>query len=170
MKTIFESYGMKSLKEIQELETNAKEYLFELNGETATSAEIQEYILNDINFRYEDEEINLNKTLDNNIVCIADLGLWNGRIQAVKVLSNNLKDILNSFGCDEISIYFDGKNVKSKGHHHDGTNYYEFREIKPGANIESLIDRISKGEKISRSLLSYYTKPLSNQIKEVYGW
>lgn len=55
-------------------------------------------------------------------------------------------------------------------YHHDGTNYYEFREIKEGANIESLVNRIAKGEKISRSLLSYYTKPLSNEIKEVYGW
>ncbi len=84
MKTIFESYGMKSLKEIQELETNAKEYLLELNGENATPAEIQEYILNDINFRYKDEEINLNKNLDNNIVCIANLGLWNGKFKPLK--------------------------------------------------------------------------------------
>ncbi len=170
MKTIFQSYGMKSLKEMQELELNAKEYLQELNGKNASQSQIEEFISNDINFNYEDEQSNLNKILNNNILCIANLGLWNGRIQAAKVLSDNLKDVLNFFGCDEIQVYFDGHNLKSDGYHHDGHNYYEFREIKEGVNIESLLNKIAKGEKISRSLLSYYTKPLNKQVKEIYGW
>lgn len=170
MKTIFKSYGMKSLEEIKELEKEAKEYLEELNGEEATSSQIQEYISNADCYRYDDEKINLNKELENNILCIAHLGLWNGRVTAAKVLSNNLKEVLNFFGCDELHVYFDGKNVKSSGVHHDGRYLYEFREIKDNVNIESLINKISKDGEISRSLLNYYTKSLGSYVKEVYGW
>ena len=56
MKTIFKSYGMKTLEEIKELEKNAKEYLEELNGEAATDSQIQEYISNIDCYDYEDEE------------------------------------------------------------------------------------------------------------------
>ena len=170
MKTIFKSYGMKTLEEIKELEKNAKEYLEELNGEAATDSQIQEYISNIDCYDYEDEEVNLKKELNNKIFCIAHLGLWNGRVTAAKVLSNNLKEVLNFFGCDELHVYFDGRNIKSSGIHHDGRNIYEFREIKEGVNIEALINKISKGDNISRSLLNYYTKPLSAYIKEIYGW
>lgn len=149
---------MKTLEEIKELEKNAKEYLEELNGEAATDSQIQEYISNIDCYDYEDEEVNLNKELNNKIFCIAHLGLWNGRVTAAKVLSNNLKEVLNFFGCDELHVYFDGRNI------------YEFREIKEGVNIEALINKISKGDNISRSLLNYYTKPLSAYIKEIYGW
>ena len=65
MKTIFKSYGMKTLEEIKELEKNAKEYLEELNGEAATDSQIQEYISNIDCYDYEDEEVNLNKELNN---------------------------------------------------------------------------------------------------------
>lgn len=52
IQTIFKSYGMKSLEEIKELEKEAKEYLEELNGEEATSPQIQEYISNADCYRY----------------------------------------------------------------------------------------------------------------------
>ncbi len=170
MKTIFKSYGMKLLEETNELEKNAKEYPEELNGEEATEAQIQNYISVADNLYYEDEEYNLDKRLNNNILCIAHLKLWNGGVIAAKVLSNNLKEILNFFGCDELIVYYDGKNVKSSGLHHDGRNFYEFREIKDGVNIENLVKRITEGKNISRSLLNYYTRSLNSYIQEIYGW
>lgn len=166
MKTIFKSYGMKSADEIAELEKEAKKYL----DETASSQTIYEHIMNDETFEYETEQDNLDKELDGNILCIASIGRWNGRFQGYKICGNNLKEVLGSFGCDEIHVFFDGFNIKSKGYHHDGTNYVEYREIRQDKDIDRLTNMIYSGKKITRSIINYYTKSLGSYIKEIYGW
>ena len=100
---------------------------------------------------------------------MGDIGRWNGRVNGYRVLDNNISSILET-DCDYCKWYSDGYNIKFKGHHHDGTNYYEYRVIRENRNIENLLDDIYDGKEISRSKLNYYTRSLHPYIAEIYGW
>lgn len=118
----------------------------------------------------DDVRDNLNIKLDGDIIAIASLGLWDGRRQGYKLLkSRNIKDIFSS-ECDYVKWFSDGKDLKSEQHHHDGTNFITYREVKSGVNIDKLTDSIYNGETISNRRLGYYTKSIIPRIKEVYGW
>ena len=118
-----------------------------------------------------DERMNLNKGLDGGILVIADLGRWNGRFQGYKVIGSNLQDIMTAATKDDdFHIYSDGKDIRAEGRHHDGTNYYLFREIKDGVDINALLDDIYNGKEISNRRLGYYTKSLAPYVASVYGW
>lgn len=118
---------------------------------------------------FESEEENLNKPLENNILIIADLGLWNGRKSGYKIIKNNLKEILYSATGDYYHLYYDGFNVCARDSHHDGVNYYTFREIKSGVNIDNLLDKIYSGI-ATQADINRYTKSLRPYVKQIYGW
>ena len=118
-----------------------------------------------------DERMNLNKVLDGEILVIADLGRWNGRFQGYKVIGSNLQDIMAAATRDDdFHIYSDGKDIRAEERHHDGTNYYLFREIKDGVDISALLDDIYNGKEISNRRLGYYTKSLAPYVASIYGW
>lgn len=119
-----------------------------------------------------DEQMNLNKEVDGKILIIADLGLWNGRKPAYKILGKNIKEIfnINSCGFDFAEFYGDGYNIRAVEHHHDGTNYYEYRVIREDRNIDNLLNAIYNGEEITRKKLNYYTKSLYKDVAQIYGW
>ena len=125
----------------------------------------------DLNNQYiDDERDNLNIQLNNPIIAIADLGLWNGRKQGYKIIeSGNIKDILYS-DADYVEWYSDGYNIKSVQVHHDGTNYIEYRELKDNVNIDKFTDMIYEGKEITRSLLNRYTNSIEKHVRNVYGW
>lgn len=124
----------------------------------------------DTNYNYlDDEYYNLNQKLDGDILIIADLGLWNGRKNACRIAKNNLNEILNITD-PYFEIYGDGHNVRAVGSHHDGINYYVFREIRPDRNIDNLLTAIYNGEKITPAKLNYYTKSIYKPVAGVYGW
>lgn len=113
---------------------------------------------------------NLDKATDGRILVIAELGLWNGKRSAYKILARNNVNAI--FGCvqgEKAEFYFDGHNVKCIDKHHDGTNYYEFREIREDKDISRLTDAIYGG-KHTREMINRYTKSLAPYVKEVYGW
>lgn len=169
--TIWKSYGMYSLKEMEQAEKECKEFLSEVYPEIEQTEEnvIQE-IYHDIDVSFEDAESNLFKILDGRILCIADLGFWNGRRSGYKILGNNLNEILTTgIGCDEKEIYCDAYNVYAQGYHHDGRNYVEFREIREDRNIENLTDKIFSNQPITRREINYYTRSLRPYIKEIFG-
>lgn len=118
---------------------------------------------------YEFEKMTLDYELDNDILAIADLGLWNGRTSGYKILSDNLNNILNVNG-DVIEVYAENGNIRAKATHHDGTNYILFRKIREDRDIDKLLDRIYEGKPVSPSLLNYYTESLYPQVGEIYGW
>lgn len=119
----------------------------------------------------EDERRNLDKELEGRILVIASLGLWNGRKQGYKTLGNNLNEIVDYFDCTEMKIYVEDGKVLGRGVHHDGTNHYEFREIREDRNIHNLLRKIyNADEDITRSQLNYYTKSLAPYVKNIYGW
>lgn len=118
---------------------------------------------------YEFEKMTLDYELDNDILAIADLGLWNGRTSGYKILSDNLNNILNVTG-DVIEVYAENGNIRAKATHHDGTNYILFRKIRDDRDIDKLLDRLYEGKPVSPSLLNYYTESLYPQVGEIYGW
>ena len=150
-----------------------QDYLEEIEnaiGEKLNEYEKYEKIANLLDDYFQDEVDNLNIKTDNNIIAIANLGLWNGRKKGYKILDNNVNSILNGFDCDFIEIYADKYNIKFKGIHHDGQNYIEFREIREGVNIDNFLNDIYTGKAISRQKLNYYTKSILHYIADVYGW
>ena len=112
---------------------------------------------------------NLNKTLSNNILVIANLGLWNGRKTGYKMLGNNLNEILTVAQGDYYKVYYDGYNIKAEDCHHDGTNYYTFRVIKDNVNIDNLLDKLYNGTATNNDI-NNYTKSLRDEVKQIYGW
>lgn len=122
------------------------------------------------NYLY-DERMNLNIPTDGRILVIADLGLWNGRKTGYKILNGNISSILYDYdNAEYVEWYSDGHNIRATAHHHDGTNYYLYREIREDRNIQNLLNAIYNGEEISRGKLNYYTKSINQYVKETYGW
>lgn len=117
-----------------------------------------------------DERDNLNiKT--NDIICIGDIGRWNGRVADYKLIGNNISKCLSS-DCDYVEWYCDRYNLRATGAHHDGTNHYLYRERKDNINDtqwDNFLDKIYYGKCTSKDI-SRYTKSLKSRIAKVYGW
>ncbi len=113
-----------------------------------------------------DERMNLSRQLPGRVVCIADLGLWNGRRSGYRVLGTNLNSI---FDVTISEMYCDAYNVCGTECHHDGTNYYTFRLIPDGVDATRLLDAIYDGEATSE-LIRRYTRSLRPYVSFVYGW
>lgn len=122
-----------------------------------------------IDLYYEDEKINLNKPLHGRVLCIADLGLWNGRRSGYRIMGANLNEVLKAFQGDYCEVYFDGRNICATDTHHDGTNHYTFREIREDKNIDNLLGKLYNGTATSRDIATY-TKSLAPYACEIYGW
>ena len=159
--TIYKTTGYMTNEEWEEAINNYKEE----DGENYTEDQIETFVCDDNNLWYDDVKDNLNVPLDGKILVIANLGRWNGKFNGYKILNNNLNSILSDLGCDEVHYYSDGKNIRAEGYHHDGTNYYLFREIKDNVNIDKLTDAIYNNKEISTGVLSYYTKSLAPYVK-----
>jgi hypothetical protein len=144
------------------------------NDDTLTEADVTDAMIEDERgflaaIDYENEIMILDRPLDNDILIIANLGLWSGRKTGYKILDNNLKSILNA-GCgDYYKVEYNGFNVVATDSHHDGTNYYTFRKIKDPDKIEILLDKLYNGT-ATNSDINRYTKSLRDDIKAVYGW
>lgn len=120
----------------------------------------------------EDERVNLNIQLPEAIVCIADLGLWNGRHSGYHVIkSGNIKDCL--YSNYDPTWYVDRYgNLRCDDVHHDGTNHYLYRMWKPGLSEsakESFLWKIYEGKATSADI-TRYTRRIGDHIGKVYGW
>lgn len=173
--TIYKTTGYMTNEEWEEaINYYKEEYKEEYEEENYTEDQIKnlvyDLVYDDNNSWYDDARSNLNVHLNGEILVIANLGLWNGKFNGYKILNNNLNSILSALNCDEVYYYSDGKNIRAEGHHHDGTNYYLFREIKDGVNIDKLKDAIYNNKEISNKVLSYYTKSLAPYVESIFGW
>ena len=123
----------------------------------------------DINAEYlDDERMNLNITLSVPIICIADLGLWNGRRQAYKLIgSGNISDCLR-YGHDYVEWYVDSDGeFRCEDTHHDGTNCYRYRALTGNAD---LITELLCNGKATEEDIERHTKRIGPIIGDVYGW
>lgn len=123
----------------------------------------------------EDERENLNIQLDESIIVIADLGLWNGRFGGYKeIASGNIKDCLYA-GRDDDEIMW---QVDSRGDlignsiHHDGHNSYLYREWKPGVTEyqKEALKRKILSKSATRADITKVTKRIGDKVANVYGW
>lgn len=139
-----------------------------------------EYIIYDsendtegIDFSYEQGKLNVE--LDGGCGCvivIADLGLWDGRHMGYRMMGG--RTVNTAFGAFQGDFYklvydSDTDDVKGVDHHHDGTNYYTFREVRKGKDISELQDLIYS-EKATQEDIDKYTKPIGKYVRKVYGW
>ena len=160
---------MYNLKALNELEQEQREHLKENNMEFE-NVDVTDIIYEELGMWFEDEQSNLYKQLNGNILAIASVGKWNKRVSGYKILGNNLNEILTcNIGCDEKEVYCDTYNVKAVGYHHDGQNFVEFREIRENKNIDKFLGKLYSNEPVSRNEINYYTKSLRPYIKVLYG-
>jgi len=143
-----------------------------INGYNTEEEDLDEFVQDEMDSWLEAEHWNLNKPCGN-ILAIADLGFWYGRKQGCKVINtqklNGIFDVLGS-DYNYFKFYCDRYDVKATLHHHDGTHYITFREIKPNVNIQRLLDKIYNGEEVSQKEITRYTKSLKPLVSKVYGW
>ena len=130
-----------------------------------------------LNYEYlEDERLNLNIELIDNIVILADLGLWYGhRLGYKNLVSRNIKDCLrhNIKGQSSACWYLDERfDLCCDEAHHDGTNHYLYRmwrpEIKEQAR-NNFLAKVYEGTATRRDI-NRYTMRLGDPIAKVYGW
>ena len=157
---------------IEDWRDGYKEFLEinEMDGDSEDEESIYEWMVETNGDYLGDEQMNLNKKIDGRILCIADLGLWNGRKSGYKILGDNINTIFNIGDFDYVEFYGDGYNIRATEHHHDGTNYYLYRVIREDRNIDNLLDAIYNNEEITMKKLNYYTKSLYKDVANVYGW
>ena len=134
------------------------------------SADVDTY---DYESAWRDIVANCRGVKTNQIICIADLGLWNGRHSAYKLLGEGLANALYvGRDCEYIKFYIDGKgNFRSSQTHHDGTNKLLFREIKDGVTetaIRNFCSKIYQGS-ISSADIARYTKAIGHYFYEYMG-
>lgn len=125
-------------------------------------------VYDEIDTQRTDERLNLSCLLDGKIMCIADLGLWDGRRSGYRYLTENLNSIFD-VGEDYNEWYVDDLgDIRCKAVHHDGTNYYLFRAVKPEMNTEILEDKLYEGTATRRDI-TRYTERLGDYIGKIYG-
>ena len=104
------------------------------------------------------------------VVCIADLGLWNGRFRAFRIYEKPTLDELFYAGhdIDEAEWYVDEYNdLRCDAYHHDGTNHYLYRQIRPELGPtarENFHDKLLNGT-LTRKDLNHYTIALGPIVK-----
>ena len=120
-----------------------------------------------------DERANLCVVLPNPIICIADLGRWNGRCMGYKMIeSGNIADCLWDPECDYCTWYVDRyNNLRFTGVHHDGTNHYLYRELRDLSDkqMENFLYKLHTGNLIRRDV-NRYTTSVGIHVNKVYGW
>ena len=121
----------------------------------------------------DDERANLSVVLPHAIICIADLGLWNGRRIGYKMIeSRNISNCLYDNDCDYCTWYVDRYNdLRFTGAHHDGRNHYLYRELRDLSDkqMENFLDKLHTG-RLTRRDIRRYTTSVGIHVNKVYGW
>lgn len=132
-------------------------------------------LMYEINNNYlDDERMNLNTEIPGEIICLANLGFWNGRQSGYKKMnSKNLSSIFDIDGSDyyEVKWYVDENNeCCCDAVHHDNIHYMVFRMWKPKVSEtqkENFLHKIYMNEIVD---WDKYTLPIGKYVAEVYGW
>ena len=122
----------------------------------------------------DNERANLNIKVDDDIIVIGSLGLWDGRVSGYKIIeSRNISDCLYDNDCDYGTWFVDDLgDLRFEGAHHDSKNYYLYRTWKDGISDvqkENFLEKLYYG-KFNRRDITRYTRRLGDEISKVYGW
>lgn len=131
-------------------------------------------LMYEMNMDYlDDERANLNIQLNQPIIAIADLGLWNGTVMGYKeIKSANIRNCLRS---DEeyVTWYVDKRgDLACTEAHHDGVNHIIYRAFKDDVTEtqrENLKRKIYLNT-ATRKDITRFTRRLGDEIAKVYGW
>lgn len=136
------------------------------NSIEPTDTNIADEIYDLMSFVLEDEKDILDYKAD--IIAIADLGLWNGRVKGYR-LFNNLNEIFNCMQ-DSNDFYLEGVTLKATCYHHDGVNYIKFyifnRDL---AGSDDFLNDIYYNRPISKSRFYKYCKSAGKIVRKIYG-
>lgn len=105
----------------------------------------------------------------NDVICIADIGLWSGRYQAYRVYDAPTLDELFTSGQDieEAEWYVDEHNdLCCDAYHHDGENHFLYRQMRPGIGDkarENLYNKILSNT-LTRKDINHYTLPIGQIV------
>lgn len=104
-----------------------------------TEQELMDVMYENNAYWLEDEKRNFDIDLPENILVIATLGLWNGRRQGYKQLSNNLSQCFSVCQHDYQEYFVDESgDLCATDSHHDGTNHYTFRMYRKGVTEKQI--------------------------------
>lgn len=133
-------------------------------------------LMYEINDEYlESDRATLDVELENPIIIIGQLGLWCGSAIGYKELkSRNLSDCFQ-FEQDDVyaTWYIDNLgDLKCRGVHHDGTNTYLYRMIKPNTTDEQFANFMKKilTRKVTRKDITRYTSSIGKIVADTYGF
>jgi len=158
--------------EVDEIE-RIKEAVMEDNPEMTEAQALDEAY--EINNGYLDDNRSMcNINVGEEIIIIADLGLWDGRHQAYKLLNKtNIADCLTGTCGDYVTWFVDDRgDLMCRDCHHDGTNLYTYRAWKPGVTPVQRMHFLFKVQfgKATRKDITRYTQRIGDRIADVYGW
>ena len=108
--------------------------------ENPTDDEVWEEInnCNDITLRDELAEFaNIAKNIEGKVVGIANIGTWYGRRDGLKFFDSLEEIIHHMCTYDSWELYIDRYQLRGIGHHHDGTNFILFKELKTKYDTDS---------------------------------
>ena len=113
----------------------------------------------------------------NDIVAIADVGRWNGRVVGYKEIGRYIADCLYS-DCDYAEWYVDNfGHFKADMYHHDGVNhivYMAWKDETTAEQMDIVLNNIYNAgsqldSKTQRSIRRYMTN-VGYDIARVFGW
>lgn len=121
----------------------------------------------------DDERANLSIQLNESILVIGSLSLWDGHHSGYReIASGNIRDCLTYYH-DYATWYVDRLgDLRCDDVHHDGTNHYLYRVYKPNttkAQRDRLKEKIYNGT-VTRKDITHVTSRLGDDIGKVYGW
>lgn len=154
-----------------------REFLEEEYPDVTDTTE-QYHLVSIMNDEYlDDERSNFSciDRLNENIIIIADIALWNRRVKGYKeIYSQSASDCLKfEEDCEYAEWYVDERNdLRARQSHHDGTNLLLYRSWKEGISDkqkQNFRDKICRG-KVTRRDITRYTDSIGVKVKELYGW
>ena len=114
-------------------------------------------------------------TFDHPILCIADIGRWNGRFPAWRFIGDehkgaDLSDIFSFHEGENQEFFVEDGELRCYDAHHDATNIYVYRAfICDPDDAWPLLDGIANGKDYAH-LLDKYTRSLAKDVCEIHGW
>jgi hypothetical protein len=121
---------------------------------------------------FDDERENLASVDEGyELIAIADLGRWTGRVSGYKEVKN-LESVLYS-ECDYERVYVDSNgDLRKEESHHDGSNSILYRYWKEGLTDEqkeNFLNKIYNGECTQKDI-TRYTRKAGLGIANAFGW
>ena len=158
--TLTDEYG-------KEVEVTREEY-----SKTITDEKLYDECYFQNQLWFEDERENLSCVDDSGeLIAIADIGRWNGRVGGYKRIKN-LPDVLYS-SCDYERVYVDSNgDLRKEESHHDGSNsilYRYFKDSLTEEQKENFLNKIYNGECTQKDI-TRYTRKAGVGIAKMFGW